>query len=272
MIGWEEDNSNIYSVKSAYNVINDESVGDEEFPIKKLRNKIILTKVSMFVWQVMQNCIPPKHSLCRRGIIGREELHCIGGCVETETSNNLCFACPTVSKMYCSELRIGWEYMWCFTIYVPSTLLPLQGWLAWRKMQFRDLKPFGSRVCGAFGRREMQGFFIIRIGYWIDCRQCQAFIIELVENKVVKVYVWIEPVVVEPASMLRGIRGCLFLLNMCIIGSGFVSGEWLRCFELSVCRDAVVVFCYCWFVNYILSQLFLLIPFQLYPSIFCPLQ
>jgi len=87
MIGWEEDNSNIYSVKSAYNVINDESVGDEEFPIKKLRNKIILTKVSMFVWQVMQNCIPPKHSLCRRGIIGREELHCIGGCVETETSN-----------------------------------------------------------------------------------------------------------------------------------------------------------------------------------------
>lgn len=56
-------------------------------------------------------------------------------------------------------------------------------------------------------------------------------------------------VLVEPSSMLRGIRGCLFSLNMCFVGSGFGSGGWLPAMFLpSVCSDSIAAFCYFWSV------------------------
>jgi len=120
---------------------------------------------------------------------------------------------------------------------------------AWRK------KPFGSRVCGAFWMREMQGFFIIWIGILNQLSTVSSFY----------------HVVGWTSVKFRGIRGSLFLLNMCIIGSSFVSGGWLRCFVLSVCSDAVVAFCYCWFNLSIISFLnysfysFSTIPLNIFP-------
>jgi hypothetical protein len=106
VVVWEEEESNNYSGKSAYKkAINGERSEEEDFQSKKLWNKVIPAKVSVFAWQVMQNRIPTKDNLGKRRIIGRDELQCIGGCGNVESSDHLFFAFPMSLKICCKILQ-----------------------------------------------------------------------------------------------------------------------------------------------------------------------
>jgi len=136
----------------------------------------------VFVWQVTQNRILSNDNLCRRGILGREKLHCIGGCGEIETSIHLFFACPIVSKVWfriaqwlCVQVvfhSMCTIHFITFTGLVCVTKYAVQGMEAiWFASMWSIWKVRNARI---FHHKNWDNESIVD-------GQCQAFIVELAD-------------------------------------------------------------------------------------------
>ena len=88
---WGVDPSHCYYIKSAYNVLTEDSNVRVQLPGKNLWHKCIPLKVAVFAWQVFQNRILSKDNLYKRGIISTDALQCVVGCGEQENLKHLFF-------------------------------------------------------------------------------------------------------------------------------------------------------------------------------------
>lgn len=66
---------------------------------------IIPLKVSTFMWQTIQNIIPSKDNLSKRGILSIDTFTCEGGCDLIECTSHLFFECPS---KFDHLFSIGW--------------------------------------------------------------------------------------------------------------------------------------------------------------------
>ncbi|GKV40811.1 hypothetical protein SLEP1_g48412 [Rubroshorea leprosula] len=87
---WKHDKDGEYVVKSAYNVLSSNNGHDKAWIYKRIWSRLVPTKVSAFTWQALQDRIPTKINLFRKGIITDPNQVLCGLCGEsTEDSNHL---------------------------------------------------------------------------------------------------------------------------------------------------------------------------------------
>ncbi|GKV44689.1 hypothetical protein SLEP1_g51849 [Rubroshorea leprosula] len=143
---WQHNKDGRYTTKSAYKALSDGNGVEQPRRVSQMVwNSLIPTKISIFVWQLLQNKIPTRSNLFKRGILKNpEECKCIFYGVENEDSNHLFIHCkiasdlwrdcykwwgirtvqdkdckkvfeqhPNVAKM--TTKKIGWECIW-FTV------------------------------------------------------------------------------------------------------------------------------------------------------------
>jgi hypothetical protein len=85
---------NTFSVKETYKKIMSDRVDSADMCLAKAWQKSIPTKVSCFVWQILQNRVATKDNLYRRGAIDQRSIQCVGECGAEETVSHLFFECP----------------------------------------------------------------------------------------------------------------------------------------------------------------------------------
>ncbi|GKV42979.1 hypothetical protein SLEP1_g50328 [Rubroshorea leprosula] len=87
---WKHDKDGVYTVKTAYRVISSNNGHGKAWIFKRIWSRLVPSKVSAFAWQLIQDRIPTKINLFRRGIITDTNLVLCGLCGEsTEDSNHL---------------------------------------------------------------------------------------------------------------------------------------------------------------------------------------
>jgi len=52
------------------------------------------------VWRLFQNRIATKDNLHKRGVLGQDNLHCVGGCGREESVSHFFFECPLFSGVW----------------------------------------------------------------------------------------------------------------------------------------------------------------------------
>jgi hypothetical protein len=90
---WLVDASNCYSIKSAYKVLTETNNPGNQLPFSKIWHKLVPLKVAVFGWQTVQNRIPSKENLSKRGIIDNVAVNCVRGCGKVESSQHIPFEC-----------------------------------------------------------------------------------------------------------------------------------------------------------------------------------
>ncbi|GLT25088.1 hypothetical protein SLA2020_002410 [Shorea laevis] len=66
---WKQDPGGKYSVSSAYNLLNTTPIPDLPGDYNLIWNRRVPLKVAAFAWKVMQNRIPTKENLQKRGVL-----------------------------------------------------------------------------------------------------------------------------------------------------------------------------------------------------------
>ncbi|GKV00581.1 hypothetical protein SLEP1_g13249 [Rubroshorea leprosula] len=100
---WKKDPRGKYSVSSAYNLLNTTPIPNLPGDYNLIWNGRVPLKVAAFAWKVMQNRIPTKDNLQKRGVLGSEEdQSCVLCGKEAESVNHLLFSCPIAWKVWSS--------------------------------------------------------------------------------------------------------------------------------------------------------------------------
>jgi len=89
---WRLDKSNVYSVRSAYNLLTSQPLVAASLDVKSLWHMDILLKVVVFAWRLFRNRLPTKDNLFRRGAINHDFCLCVTGCGSLKTTNHLFFS------------------------------------------------------------------------------------------------------------------------------------------------------------------------------------
>jgi len=92
----KNEQSEIYSVKSTYQLLTqDFSVAEINLLDAKdiMWSKLVSLKDSVFACKLLQNRLPTKDNLFRRGGLTFTYLACAGGCYTKERFIHLCFEC-----------------------------------------------------------------------------------------------------------------------------------------------------------------------------------
>ncbi|GKV16403.1 hypothetical protein SLEP1_g27050 [Rubroshorea leprosula] len=99
---WEHSKESNYSTKTAYKLLTNELNGLDATPVhKKVWNPIIPSKISAFNWQLLQDRIPTKSNLQRRGITTELEDGICALCEEeVEDSNHLFLRCKVAKWLW----------------------------------------------------------------------------------------------------------------------------------------------------------------------------
>jgi hypothetical protein len=91
-------------------------------------NKIALLKVSLFAWRLLNNRLPTKDNLIRRGMTRLDSILCADGCWIAKTSNHLFLGC---NFSY---------FLWNEIIHLVRCVWPIIKCCRWPQMQFSGLK------------------------------------------------------------------------------------------------------------------------------------
>ena len=86
---WLLDPMHGYSVRGTYRFLTsaDESVISGAY--NNVWHKLVLSKVSLFAWRLLQDRIPTRSNLMRRHVLQPNDNLCVGGCGNFETANHL---------------------------------------------------------------------------------------------------------------------------------------------------------------------------------------
>ncbi|GAU11113.1 hypothetical protein TSUD_197370 [Trifolium subterraneum] len=97
---WRSLNSDVFTVKGAYQTLT--RAEEEAEPMlnstELVWNKVVPVKVSVFAWRFMENRIPTRDNLFKRGILNIDAQHCVLGCGFDETLSHLFFTCDNIHK------------------------------------------------------------------------------------------------------------------------------------------------------------------------------
>ncbi|GLU15614.1 hypothetical protein SLE2022_320890 [Rubroshorea leprosula] len=98
---WILDSKAGYSTKSAYQFLTSRPHRTEEVPYKKIWNPLVPNKICTMVWQLVQNRIPTKFELFKRGVLSNESMLTCAMCEEdVETSNHLFLHCQKAYNIW----------------------------------------------------------------------------------------------------------------------------------------------------------------------------
>ncbi|PNX76751.1 receptor-like kinase [Trifolium pratense] len=84
-----------YSVKEAYDSIMEGMVAEGQCNSAVVWNGLVPLKVAVFVWRLIQNRVPTKDNLFKRGVLNESQIGCANGCEAVESASHLFFECPT---------------------------------------------------------------------------------------------------------------------------------------------------------------------------------
>jgi hypothetical protein len=92
---WRLETSSVYSVRSAYNflTVNDPVEAAVSVHVSSLWHREVPLKVVLFAWRLLRDRLPTKDNLFRRHVVGVDDLSCVSGCGEVETSSHLLLHC-----------------------------------------------------------------------------------------------------------------------------------------------------------------------------------
>jgi len=102
---WSLDSSSNYSVRSAYNFLNDQSPIALAVPASSLRHKDVPLKVVLFEWRLFRDRLPTKDNLFRRRVLDVDAQICVGGCGLVETASHLFLHCHLFGSVWYHILR-----------------------------------------------------------------------------------------------------------------------------------------------------------------------
>ncbi|KAK2408980.1 hypothetical protein QL285_044442 [Trifolium repens] len=94
---------NSYSVKEAYKLLLAEYETEDSRDQLIAWNELVPLKVSVLVWKLLQNKIPTKDNLVKRGILSESQTSCSFGRGKEETVSHVFFECTTVTEV-CQEI------------------------------------------------------------------------------------------------------------------------------------------------------------------------
>ncbi|GKV29753.1 hypothetical protein SLEP1_g38652 [Rubroshorea leprosula] len=188
---WEHSKEGIYSTQTAYKLLTNELSGLDAAPIhKRVWNPIIPSKISAFNWQLLQDRIPTKSNLQRRGITTELEDGICALCEEeAEDSNHLFLRCKVAKWLWkacgkwwgisvnlendcwksfelfgvwAKETRVkeGWDCIWNVVVWTI--------WLARNQKIFRD-SDINKSVLGSTPGFRTQRLGLSRIRLGIFC-------------------------------------------------------------------------------------------------------
>ncbi|GAU22483.1 hypothetical protein TSUD_296020 [Trifolium subterraneum] len=104
---WRSLHSYVFTVKGAYQTLT--RAEEEAEPMlnstELVWNKVVPVKVSVFAWRFMENRIPTRDNLFKRGILNIDAQHCVLGCGFDETLSHLFFTCDKTHKVWCGMLQ-----------------------------------------------------------------------------------------------------------------------------------------------------------------------
>ncbi|GKV32323.1 hypothetical protein SLEP1_g40939 [Rubroshorea leprosula] len=114
---WKHDKDGVYAVKTAYNVLSSNNGHGKAWIYKRIWSRLVPTKVSAFAWQAIQDRIPTKINLFRRGIITDPNQVLCGLCGESsEDSNHLFIHCRNTCPVW--QKCLQW---WGISSVMPNT-------------------------------------------------------------------------------------------------------------------------------------------------------
>ncbi|GAU47696.1 hypothetical protein TSUD_190240 [Trifolium subterraneum] len=102
---WRPDPSIGYSVRSAYHLLTHLVPVPMATHNDVIWNKVVPLKVSLFAWRLLNNRLPSKDNLTRRGMHLEDSELCLGGCGVAETIDHLIVGCDMSSSLWIKILK-----------------------------------------------------------------------------------------------------------------------------------------------------------------------
>ncbi|GAU10307.1 hypothetical protein TSUD_421680, partial [Trifolium subterraneum] len=102
---WRPDPSIGYSVRSAYHLLTHLVPVTMATHNDFIWNKVGPLKVSLFAWRLLNNRLPSKDNLTRRGMHLEDSELCLGGCGVAETIDHLIVGCDMSSPLWINILN-----------------------------------------------------------------------------------------------------------------------------------------------------------------------
>jgi hypothetical protein len=96
---------NSYSVKEAYKVLLAEYGTEDSRDLLVAWNELVPLKVAVLVWRLLQNKVPTKDNLVKRGILSETQTSCPFGCGKEETISHVFFECTAAAEVWQEILR-----------------------------------------------------------------------------------------------------------------------------------------------------------------------
>jgi hypothetical protein len=92
--------SSVYTVRSAYNFLNNQSPLENAVPVPDLWHKDVPLKVVLIAWRLFRDRLSTKDNLFRRRVLDTEAQICVGGCGPVETSSHLFLHCNLFGSVW----------------------------------------------------------------------------------------------------------------------------------------------------------------------------
>ncbi|GAU34577.1 hypothetical protein TSUD_29230 [Trifolium subterraneum] len=102
---WRPDPSIGYSVGNAYHLLTHLVPVALATHNDVIWNKVVPLKVSLFAWRLLNNRLPSKDNLTRRGMHLEDSELCLGGCGVAETIDHLIVGCDMSSPLWIKILN-----------------------------------------------------------------------------------------------------------------------------------------------------------------------
>jgi len=96
---------NGYSIKEAYSSIIEGYVVEDSSELTDVWNDLIPLKVSALVWRIMQNRIPTKDNLVKRGVLIESQKLCSFGCGKEENVSHVFYECKLAAEVWQHVLK-----------------------------------------------------------------------------------------------------------------------------------------------------------------------
>lgn len=104
---WKLEKSNVYSVRSVYNLLTTQYIDVTTAEAQVLWHKDVPMKVVIFTWRLLRDRLPTKNNLSHRGILtNNDSCLCVGRCGSVETLNHL--------FLHCSVFGAVWYHIYCW--------------------------------------------------------------------------------------------------------------------------------------------------------------
>jgi hypothetical protein len=107
---WLLDPTHGYSVRGTYRFLTSDNDLINGVVFNNVWHKLVPSKVSIFVWRLLQNRIPTRINLVRRHVLQPDNNLCVSGCGVIETTDHLFVGCcvfGTVWQLICKWLGIS---------------------------------------------------------------------------------------------------------------------------------------------------------------------